>query len=117
MSPKNDNKLTQYERKVLEADSVKLRYNVLASLYSWLLLAGFIVFPGTFTSLNKATAFRETEPGILIQKAVHKMPLFWVALVCYMIGAVGLLWLWWNLKHNYIWLVTKLFLYVLSIIF
>ncbi|KAM7210075.1 hypothetical protein V8F06_014544 [Rhypophila decipiens] len=109
MSLRNEKNLTEYERKVLDADSVKLRYNVLASLYSWLLLAGFLVFPGTFTSLSKATAIKQNEPGILIQKAVQKMPLFWVALVCCMVGAAGLFWLWWKLKNSYVWLVTKIF--------
>ena len=114
MSHSNKNSLTQYQRKVLEADAVKVGYNILAALYSWLLLAGFVVAPGTFTSLQKAGMLGKFDAGKLVPKAVQHMPSFWIAIVCCSVGMVGLLWLWWKLKDNYVWLATKLFLYVLG---
>ena len=45
---------TQYVNMLLAKDKIHMIYNALAGFFTWILLAGFILFPGTFTSLQKA---------------------------------------------------------------
>ncbi|KAK3935775.1 hypothetical protein QBC46DRAFT_271027 [Diplogelasinospora grovesii] len=73
MSQRKDS-LTQCERK--EANPVEHKYNRLASIYSWLLLTGFVVFPGTFTSLTRTGLLRHAEPRKYARKALQQMPAF-----------------------------------------
>ena len=56
----------------LEANEVSARTNMLATLYSWLTLAGFVVFPGTFSSLTSSTRLGNNKSGKLDQDAVKK---------------------------------------------
>lgn len=44
---------TRYTQMLLEADEVSRRHNILAALSTWIILAGYIVFPGTFSKLQK----------------------------------------------------------------
>lgn len=37
---------------LLALDDIPLIYDLSASFFTWILLAGFILFPGTFTSLQ-----------------------------------------------------------------
>ena len=41
---------TRYVRMLLALDNIPPLYNLLASFFTWILLAGFILFPGTFAS-------------------------------------------------------------------
>jgi hypothetical protein len=45
---------TRYVRMIVESDEIPWKYNVLASAANWILLAGYLVVPGTFTSLQKS---------------------------------------------------------------
>jgi len=42
--------------------------------------------------------------------AVMNLPLAIVAWGCYEIGALGLVWLWWRWRKNYLWSLNKIFL-------
>ncbi|KAF3033952.1 hypothetical protein E8E12_001518 [Didymella heteroderae] len=44
---------TRYIDMLLGLDAVSPLHNILASLFVWILLAGYIVFPATFNSLQK----------------------------------------------------------------
>lgn len=44
---------TRYIDMLLEIDSVPKFHNILASAFTWILLAGYLVFPATFTKLQK----------------------------------------------------------------
>jgi hypothetical protein len=37
---------------LLALDDIPMIYNLSASFFTWILLAGFILFPGTFTNLQ-----------------------------------------------------------------
>lgn len=95
---------------VLESNDVSLRSNILAALCSWLLLAGFMVFPGTFGSIGRTGLFGSSQSGRLVQNIIRNMPLLWVAAAACILGFAGLLWLWWTLRHNYVWLIGRIFL-------
>ena len=43
---------TQYVNMLLALDDIPQLHNILAGFFNWILLAGFILFPGTFTSLK-----------------------------------------------------------------
>ena len=43
---------TQYMRMLLALDAIPRVDNLLACFFTWLLLAGFVLFPGTFASLQ-----------------------------------------------------------------
>ena len=85
--------------------------NFLATLFTWLLLAGFIVLPVTFASLRTSQALnRIGKAGRAVFIKVQNVPFLWVASTCFICGAVGLAWLWSENRSNYIWLSDRVFL-------
>lgn len=85
---------TRYMEMLLSLDKIPRIHNILASFSGWLVLAGFVVFPGTFTSIKGLS----DDPGLAgeashILDRVQNIPLPVVAAVCCGIGATGLLWL------------------------
>ncbi|THC94181.1 hypothetical protein EYZ11_006322 [Aspergillus tanneri] len=50
---------TRYIQLLLELDYIPWFYNVPAYTTNWLLLAGYLVIPGTFTSLQESVALEE----------------------------------------------------------
>jgi hypothetical protein len=104
--------MSDYDRMCKESNDVPLLHNMLASFFSWILLAGFIISPGTFTKLRTA-ATSETDgstAGRVVQAAVQNVPLIYVALVCSLAGTGGMYWLWRKWSRNYEWLLTHIFL-------
>lgn len=81
---------------------------------TWILLAGFIIFPGTFTSIQSLDlddpSRSDAEKWILGR--VKNVPLLVIAGLCCGIGAAGMIWLWHRWHKNFIWLVNRIFLYV-----
>ena len=98
--------LTDYERMCLELHNIPTLHNLLASFFTWILLAGFVVFPGTFTSLRNAT--RSTAETVVL--AEFQKGLIAIAAVCCAIGVVGMLRLWWLQRKDYEWLLNHIFL-------
>lgn len=103
---------SRYVRMLLQRDKVPSLYNFLASLFTRLLLAGFIVSPATFTSRSNAAKNaangNQTEQAIL--NTVQHVPLLYVAALCCLIGALGISWLWWRWNDNFVLLVNKIIL-------
>lgn len=97
---------------LLSFDKIPRLHNVLSSFFVWILLVGFIVFPGTFTSLQKlqddATARQVEIPGGI--KTVRGISLLTVATLCCAVGSLGTLWLSLRWKNNYVWLLNKLYM-------
>ena len=85
--------------------------NMLASLFTWLLLAGFTVLPVTFASLRNSRAVSGIgKAGKTVFSAVQNIPFVWLAGTCFFGGVIGLSWLWWENRKNYIWLTDRVFL-------
>ena len=99
---------------LLELDEIPRRHNLYASAFTWLILAGYIVFPGTFTSLRRSDSVQEaanrSHAGKVIFDTVQNASLLWVAGACCLFGVVGIALLWKRWKRNYIWLVNRIFL-------
>lgn len=105
---------SRYVTMLLELDEIPRRHNFYASLLTWLILAGYIVFPGTFTSLKSSNSVQEaaseTYAGKTILDSVQNASLLWIAGACCLFGVVGIALLWKRWKRNYIWLVNRIFL-------
>lgn len=103
---------SRYVEMLLQLDKIPSFHNFFASVFTRLLLAGFIVSPATFTSRSNtaknAASRNQTEQVIL--NTVQHVPLLWVAAICCLIGAFGISWLWWEWNDNFIWLANRIFL-------
>lgn len=66
---------TKYVNMLLALDSIPRLHNMLASFFTWILLAGFVLFPGTFTSLQNAQQDVSNELGKEVLRAVAHVPL------------------------------------------
>nr|GAT48016.1 predicted protein [Mycena chlorophos] len=86
-------------------------YNLVRHFFIWTLLAGFVLFPGTFTSLSESqqlSALGVTTGNII--NVVKHVSLYVIAWVCTGIGAAGMLYMWFHWSANYIWLVNRVFM-------
>ncbi|KAJ7759352.1 hypothetical protein DFH07DRAFT_867917 [Mycena maculata] len=99
---------TKYVNMLLALDSIPPLYNILASFFTWILLAGFVLFPGTFTNLQ--TNNQLGGLGVAAVNVIKHVSLFVIAWVCTAIGAAGMGYLWYRWQANYIWLVNKIFM-------
>ncbi|KAI1370747.1 hypothetical protein F4677DRAFT_437385 [Hypoxylon crocopeplum] len=77
---------TRYSQLVIEAYEFPRRYNLSAAVVSWLFLAGFVIFPGTYTSIQDLGT---TEAGKVLHNVIQHTPLLGIAIVCCMLGAIG----------------------------
>jgi hypothetical protein len=97
---------------LVKVDQAPFIRNFLAGLFTWLLLAGYVVFPGAFTSLRNAQAANELgKLGKTVLTEVQEGTL-WVAAVCCAFAVLGMCWLWRKCRANHIWLEYHLFLQV-----
>ncbi|KAI9673504.1 MAG: hypothetical protein M1817_002968 [Caeruleum heppii] len=105
---------TRYMGMLLDLDEVPKWHNILIAFCTWVLLAGFVIVPGTFTTLQKADAVKEgagnnaVEHAIL--KTVRNAPLLWIAGLCCVIGALGMVSFWIRWRNNYVWVISRIFL-------
>ncbi|EAU30109.1 predicted protein [Aspergillus terreus NIH2624] len=103
---------SQYIDTLLEMEQTPLAYNLAASICTWLVLAGFLVFPGTFTTLRESSLLQNAAGGV-VYRAVQHIPLLSVAIIFCALGTAGCGALWWGRRANYIWPTEKIFLPVL----
>ncbi|KAJ7097772.1 hypothetical protein B0H15DRAFT_772621 [Mycena belliarum] len=99
---------TKYVNMLLALDGIPPLYNILASFFTWILLAGFVLFPGTFTNLEAKNQLGGI--GVAAVNVIKHLSLYVVAWVCTIIGAVGMSYLWYRWQANYIWLVNRIFM-------
>lgn len=105
---------TRYTGMLLNLDTIPWSHNLLASFSTWILLAGFLIVPGTFTSIEKSQVLeahaRENAIADKILDEVKHASLLYIAFTCCLVGGSGLLWLWWRWRSNYVWLINKIFM-------
>ncbi|RXW24374.1 hypothetical protein EST38_g1469 [Candolleomyces aberdarensis] len=110
-----DNGNTRYVSMLLALDDIPPYWNLLASFFTWILLAGFLLFPGTFTSWREEQAQATGAAGVTddvkraVLGAVDHVPLFVIAFLCSGLGAVGMIGLSYRWAANYIWILNKVF--------
>ncbi|KAJ5642528.1 hypothetical protein N7490_006528 [Penicillium lividum] len=107
---------TSYVRMLKEEAQMDVEYNITASAANWILLAGYLVVPGTFTSLQNSTkvksALETNSAGRAVLQTIQNPPLIVIACL-FLAGGIGALaWLlhFPRLRSNYLWLVNKIFL-------
>ncbi|UKZ92345.1 uncharacterized protein TrAFT101_007305 [Trichoderma asperellum] len=112
-----DSEHSRYVQMLLHQDDIPLLHNILAAVLVWLLLAGFLVFPGTFTSLQESVERKGDDAHTLsdqaakfIVKSIKNIPLLVIAAAMCAISSFGMLFLAFRHAKNYVWLVNKLFL-------
>jgi hypothetical protein len=97
---------------LVKVDEAPFIRDFLAGFFTWLLLAGYVVFPGAFTSLRDANALDKIgNVGDTFLTEFQKSILSLVVVYC-IVAALGIGWLWWKCCANYIWLEYHLFLQV-----
>jgi hypothetical protein len=106
---------TQYVDMLLEVDTVPKWHNIAIGIFSWLLLAGFVVFPGTFTSIQNTLSTTDAEGYAgdaqrWIVTHIRNLPLLIVAGICCVIGALGMVAFWIRWHANYVWIRHRIFL-------
>ena len=107
---------TTYVRMLREEAEMELRYNLTVSVANWALLAGYLVIPGTFTSLQKSSQVQETlgknSAGRAVMHTIQNPPLLGIACL-FLVGAISalviLLYRSPKPRGNYPWLINKLF--------
>lgn len=111
---------TCYVRMILEADKIPWQHNLLASGAHWVLLAGYLVVPGTFTSLQASATLHNTlsdnEAGEVILNRIQNPPLLALACVLFVVGLTLMGWLYHEYRSNYIWLINRIFMWVMKFI-
>lgn len=97
---------TQYLDMLLQQDTIPRLHNLLATFFTWITLAGYIVFPATFTSLSDSQTINDiANKGKIeaqILSTVRNVPLLYIAAFCCGIGILGCIWLWWKHRGNYV---------------
>ncbi len=103
-------KYSRYMNMLLQLDEIPWWHDILASLCTWLLLAGYVVLPGAFTSIRNSQVLSEEAgaAGKAVVKAAQTLPVLIVALICCVIGVSGMTWLWCKWRRNYVWLLNKI---------
>lgn len=97
-----------YSNMVLEAHEAPVMQCAVAALSNWVFLAGFVVFPGTFTSLGRAAVLSESQAGRAVQGVIRNMPLLVMGILCCLVGGTGIGWTAWKSRKNYVWLVDRI---------
>lgn len=106
---------SRYVQMLLDQDNIAKTHNILAAFFVWLLLASFIVFPGTFTTIKKS--IEDSDNGTFpskaaesIFKSVKNVPLLALAAIMCSISVFGMAFLAFRHMSNYVWILNKLFL-------
>jgi len=101
---------TKYTNMVFE--NVPLFDNILATFFTWLVLAGFIVLPNTFTTLEAIGDTANANVGTVgkVLRAARNLPLLYIGYGCCGVGGIGMCVLWWRWSHNYVWLLGSIFI-------
>ncbi|KAL4745465.1 hypothetical protein BDW72DRAFT_208186 [Aspergillus terricola var. indicus] len=108
---------TEYVCMLLELQDIHWVYNFAASLANWVLLAGYLVVPGTFTSLQKSDSITDklsqnnAEKAIL--ETIQNPPLVAIAWSFLGIGIGIMSVLFYRWRRNYLWLINRLFIPIL----
>jgi len=101
---------------LLHLDEIPRLYNISASLFTWIILAGYLVVPGTFTTFKETKAFQDADSNQSDGQVAHDIVnsiahigLLWLAGSFCVVGTVGCLALWIRWRQNYVWLINKIF--------
>lgn len=105
---------SRYTRMLKEEAEMDWKYNLCANAANWVLLAGYVIVPGTFTSLRQSKEVQEVlqknAPGRVVLQTVQNPPLLAIAFLFLVVGGMVLGRLWVKFGRSYPWLINKIFL-------
>jgi len=81
---------------------------ILSFIFTWLLLAGFVVLPGTFNTLEGIQSGSTQVEKVL--HTIQHLPLLVIGYACCGVGGAGMCILWIRWHHNYVWLLNSIFI-------
>lgn len=91
---------------LLSLDKIPRMHNILAPVFAWILLAGFVIAPGSFTGI-KPRLEGGVDRFVLTYANTVAMGIGFSLLG---IGTLGSVWLALRWRRNYVWLLNKLYL-------
>lgn len=100
---------TTYSAMAVEANEVSTKDNMLVAFWSWLTLAGFVLFPGTFTSLEQSGSFENNKAGKVVLHTIKNVPAIVIGCACCCTGLYFTVRVWLKLRKNHIWLLERIF--------
>lgn len=104
-------RMTEYLVMLDKVEEIPFKYNFAASALSWLLLAGYLVFPSTFASLQKSSILEKTgRIGHSVDHIARDVPLVVFASIFCLSATFGLLCLWCKYQENYVWIQRRIFM-------
>ncbi|KAK4121024.1 hypothetical protein N657DRAFT_578444 [Parathielavia appendiculata] len=111
---------TPYMNMLLSLDRIPRMHNILVSVFVWILSAGFVIMPGSFTSAKRQQEGQTVEIPVATTGGANgtaKLSLtpantaaMVVGFVCIVAGTFGSAWLALRWRRNYVWLLNKLYL-------
>jgi len=101
---------SQYVDLLLAHDKVPRLVHILVGFFTWIILAGFVIFPGTFNELQCSSQDTSCTDDSLDDDQSTTIALLTIAGTCTAIGAAGMLLLWRLYRKNYVWIVNRIFL-------
>jgi uncharacterized membrane protein len=106
---------TTYVRMLREEAEMDISFNITVGVANWALLAGYLVIPGTFTSLQTSNqvekVLQANNAGRTVLHTIQNPPLLGIACVLLVGGIAAFTWLlrFSKIRGNYIWLINRLF--------
>lgn len=106
---------TTYVRMLREEEQMDMIFNITVSAANWALLAGYLVVPGTFTSLQSSNqvekVLQDNKAGRTVLHTMQNPPLLAIACLLLVSGIAAFVWLlrFPKLRGNYLWLINKMF--------
>jgi hypothetical protein len=88
---------------LIQQENIPWVDNILARVCSWLLLAAFLMFPGSFLLL----LYAKSVPSAF--DSAERVGFIVVAAICCGAGLSGGGCLWWRWHKNYVWLINRIF--------
>ena len=103
---------TKYIKLLLDLDKIPRIYVIIAYLSTWSLLAGYLVIPGTFTSIATSQALTSDSGrvGKAIANTFQNLELLIIAAISCALGAAGIVFLMWKKRDNCMWVLNKVIL-------
>ncbi len=90
-------------------EEIPLWEGVAISALTWLLLAGYLVFPSTFASIRKSDVLNKAgDIGRSVDHVVRNVPLIYFASFLCLLSSAGLVWFWWQRRDNYVWILRRI---------
>lgn len=82
---------TLYMVMMLQVNEASAKDNILAGLFSWLMLAEYVVFPGSSTSIKKLNSLNDSKSGRIVKSMIQYALLLPLAGLCCLIGISGII--------------------------